>query len=177
MKRVFIWLGGAIVVAGLSGWGLAAWQDLARRKQAVTTSEERLAAEAWVRQLGALVASADRVVIAAETAQPGEGVEVRDAKWIRHFGAVLATVPVGRRSACLCAGWRTATFYAGTKRLGSIAAIHGNQLRISLPEHGGDYSTDAAHWAAVDTALEMFDVPGLVPVLPHVPGSMVPKGC
>lgn len=101
-----------------------------------------------------LIRSADVARVRGEMEAESAGVVVRDIGWIRRLSHALTEVRLGEPVGCLCSGWQTAYFYREGKFLASIAAIHGNQLRIFWTGGGGDYPIDEASWRAVKAALE-----------------------
>ena len=108
----------------------------------------------------ALIASADRVGIRGENEKEAADVVVRDSKWIQRVSEVIATIPLSGRGACLCSGWRTAYFYMADRLVISVAAIHGNQVRIYWPEDGGnwgggDFRMSEERWKALSAALNV----------------------
>ena len=103
----------------------------------------------------AMIAHADRVCFRGEMEKVGDEVVVRDREWIRAVSDAVATVPFASRVSCMCSGWRTAYFYKGDQLLVSVAAIHGNQLRIHWDVSGGDFPIDEDHWKAVQAALDL----------------------
>ena len=105
-------------------------------------------------RVAALIASADHVGFRGEDEKKNKEVIFRDPEWIRRLSEAVANVSVTSRVSCLCSGWRTAYFYKGDERVVSLAAIHGNQLRIYWKESGGDFPIDAAQWKMVSTALK-----------------------
>jgi hypothetical protein len=105
-------------------------------------------------RVAALIASSDEARVRGEIEKQPAEVTVRDAEWIRQVSVAFAARSLPRSTHCFCIGWRTTYFYKGGQLVVSIAAIHGNQLRIHWPGGGGDYPIDEAHWQAVKQALE-----------------------
>jgi hypothetical protein len=113
-------------------------------------------------RIAALIAKADRAGIHSEMEAQQAEVVVSDPQWIRKIGEVIAGVRFTKMVSCLCTGWRTAYFYKDGHVLVSVAAIHGNQLRIQWTDGSGDYWTggggdfpvDEADWKAVSSALQ-----------------------
>ena len=108
-------------------------------------------------RVAALIASADEVSIRGEGKETKGEIIVRDPKWIREVSEAIAATRLPRSSHCFCTGWRTAYFQQKGQFVISVAAIHGNQLRIHWSEGGGDYEISEADWKAVAQTLE---VPG-----------------
>lgn len=106
-------------------------------------------------RMAALIASADEVTLRGEGAKDTEGVVVRDLAWIRQVSEAVAATSLPRAASCFCIGWRTAYFKQKGEPVVSVAAIHGNQLRIHWSEGGGDYVINEADWKAVKQALEI----------------------
>ncbi len=117
-------------------------------------------AESFAEHISVLVASADGFVIRREMSPKEreavirEGKWMRDANWIRHVSDVIARTPLAEMNHCMCEGWTTAYFYRKNEMIVSIAAIHGNQVRIYTEKGGGDIPVDEAAWKAVKLALE-----------------------
>lgn len=108
----------------------------------------------------ALIASTDRVGIRGESEKEAAEVVVRDAEWIRRVSEAVAALPFSGRTNCFCAGWRTAYFYKDGQKAISVAAIHGNQIRISWTDDdghflGGDYPLSEEQWKVLCEALEL----------------------
>lgn len=106
-------------------------------------------------RVAALIASADEVSMRGEGAETKGAVIVRDPKWIQQVSAALAATHLPRSGSCFCVGWRTAYFQREGQFVVSIAAIHGNQLRIRWGEGGGDYEISEADWNVVKQVLEI----------------------
>jgi hypothetical protein len=113
-------------------------------------------------RIAALIAKADRAGIHSEMEAQQAEVVVSDPQWIRKIGEVIAGVRFTKMVSCLCTGWRTAYFYKDGHVLVSVAAIHGNQLRIQWTDGSGDYWTGGGGdfpvaeqgWKAVSAALQ-----------------------
>lgn len=105
-------------------------------------------------RVAALIASADHVGFRGEDEKKNKEEVLRDPEWIQRVSEAVAKVSVTSRVSCLCSGWRTAYFYKGDEWVVSLAAIHGNQLRIYWKESGGDFPIEAAQWKMVSAALE-----------------------
>ena len=105
-------------------------------------------------RVAAMIAECDQAEIGSEQTKDEGAVVVHDHAWIKNVSEIIAAgkLPVSR--ACFCTGWRTAKFTKNGAFLVSLAAIHGNQLRIHWLEGGGDYKVEAAYWEAVTKALE-----------------------
>ncbi len=106
-------------------------------------------------RMAALIASADEVNIRGEGEKEADGVVVRDLAWIRGVSEAVAATSLPRTVHCFCIGWRTASFRKNGERVISVAAIHGNQLRIHWDGGGGDYEVSEADWTTVKQALEL----------------------
>jgi len=106
-------------------------------------------------RIAALIAGCDEVRIRGELQEKTDGFVVRDPGWIKHVSETIAATSLPRTVSCLCEGWRTAYFMKNGKQVVSMAAIHGNQLRIHWDEGGGDYEIGEADWKAVKEALEI----------------------
>jgi hypothetical protein len=106
------------------------------------------------RQVATWIATADRVSFRGEEQKKSEATLLRDPQWMQRIGDAIAAVPISKRDNCLCAGWRTASFYKGDEMVVSVAAIHGQQLRIYWQGSGGDFATDEGHWKTVSAVLE-----------------------
>jgi hypothetical protein len=105
--------------------------------------------------VAALIAGSDEVHIRGEGAKETEGIVLRDSNWIQHVSQVIAATSLPHSGSCFCIGWRTAYFQQKGRLVISVAAIHGNQLRIYADGVGGDYKTSEADWKAVKQALEI----------------------
>jgi hypothetical protein len=110
--------------------------------------------KAHASRIAALIAGSDQARIRGET-EKGDEIVVRDLEWIRKVSEAIATVPLSGSTSCFCIGWRTAYFQKNGQFVVSVAAIHGNQLRIHWKDEGGDYPIDEASWKAVQQALEL----------------------
>jgi len=106
-------------------------------------------------RVAALIASADEVSIRGQGNETKGEVIVRDPKWIRQVSEAIAVTRLPHSGHCFCTGWRTAYFRKNGEQVISMAAIHGNQLRIGWDEGGGDYEIGEADWKAVKQALEI----------------------
>ena len=106
-------------------------------------------------RVAAWVASADEVSIRGEGKETKGEVIVRDLEWIQQVSAALAATRLPRSNHCFCTGWRTAYFQQKGQFVISVAAIHGNQLRIHSEEASGDYEINEADWEAIKQALEI----------------------
>lgn len=104
--------------------------------------------------VAALIASADQVGIRGNMEKQAAEVVVRDSNWIRQVSKALAAASLPRSVHCFCTGWRTAYFYKDGQVVVSVAAIHGNQLRVHWTGGGGDYPIAEDQWQAVKSALE-----------------------
>lgn len=105
-------------------------------------------------RVASLIESADHVIIRQDLNPKDEKtVVISDAAWIRNVGVAMAAAQLGRSVHCLCIGYRTAYFYVGDKLVASVAAIHGNQLRLSWSGGGGDYPIGEANWETIAAAL------------------------
>ena len=105
-------------------------------------------------RIASLIASADSVRIRGELEKKEDENVVRDLSWIQQVSEVIATTPLSESVACLCIGWNTVYFYKGEQLLVSVAAIHGNQLRIHCDGDSGDYPITEAQWSAVKAVLD-----------------------
>lgn len=112
-------------------------------------------AETLAQRAAALIASADSAGICGEMEKKEKEVVVRDAKWIRDVSEVVGKSDISGSVACFCSGWRTVTFYKKGEFVVSLAAIHGNQLRIFSQKGGGDFPIAEARWNAVKAVLEV----------------------
>ena len=112
-------------------------------------------AETLAERAASLVARADSAGIRGESEKKEKEIVVRDSKWIRDVSEVIAKSGISESVVCFCAGWRTITFYKNGEFVVSIAAIHGNQLRIYSKEDSGDFPIDEARWKAVKAVLDM----------------------
>lgn len=154
MKRNGFLLLAVCVLSALAGWGAAnarvRYKDWASRKDAMA------AALRPAEQIASLIASADHVDIRGENAdlEKEKTIVVRDPKWIRQVSEVMRTTPIAHPTACLCTGWRTAYFYRNGELAVSLAAIHGNQLRIFSKGASGDFPVDQVRWSLMNSALE-----------------------
>lgn len=110
-------------------------------------------------QVAALVASADEVSIRGEGKETKGEMIVRDPQWIHQVSEAIAATRLPHSGHCFCTGWRTAYFSKNGEQVISVAAIHGNQLRIHWDEGGGDYEISEADWKAVKRALEIPGTP------------------
>jgi hypothetical protein len=111
--------------------------------------------KAHAARIAALIASSDLARIRGEEAKKGDEIIVRDPEWIRRVSEAIAAVSLSESTSCFCIGWRTAYFQQKGEVVVSVAAIHGNQLRIHWKDEGGDYPIDEASWKAVSQALEL----------------------
>jgi hypothetical protein len=100
-----------------------------------------------------MIATADVARVRGEMEAESTGVAVRDREWIRAVSRAIADVRLGAPNGCLCCGWRTVYFYRDGRLLASVAAIHGNQLRIHWGGGGGDFPIDETSWHAIKAAL------------------------
>lgn len=114
-------------------------------------------------RVAALIAGTDRAGLRGEQEKPADEAVVSDPAWIRRFSEAMAATPLPRADTCFCAGWRTVYFSKDGQPVVSVAAIHGNQLRIHWPGGGGDYRVDEARWKAVKQVLDSVPVPGPTP--------------
>jgi hypothetical protein len=113
-------------------------------------------------RISALIAKADRVGIHGEAETERAEIAVPDPLWRQRVGQAVAGVRFTNTVSCMCTGWRTAYFYKDGHVLVSVAAIHGNQLRIQWTDGSGDYWTggggdfpiDEPDWKAVSAALQ-----------------------
>ncbi|MBI2814317.1 MAG: hypothetical protein HYX71_08540 [Opitutae bacterium] len=122
-------------------------------------------------RIASLIASADNVRIRGELEKKEDEIVVRDLSWIRRVSEVIATTPLSESVACLCIGWNTAYFYKGEQLIVSVAAIHGNQLRIHCDGDSGDYPITEAHWSAVKAVLDRGVKAPTVPAEPKTAGK------
>lgn len=106
-------------------------------------------------RIAALIAGSDQARIRGEAENKTDEVTVNDPEWIKQVSAAIAATSLPRSTHCFCIGWRTAHFYKVGQLAVSVAAKHGNQLRISWPGGGGDYPIDEARWNVVKQALEL----------------------
>jgi hypothetical protein len=137
-----------VVISALSGWGLAYYRHCDRVAKAWA------AEHAEAKRIATLIASANSAGIRDEMKKQEEDMIVRDAKWIHSVSEAVAATVISRKECCLCCGWRTAHFYRNGQQVISIAAIHGNALRIYWGDGGGgDFPVDGASWQAVKAAL------------------------
>jgi hypothetical protein len=129
-----------------------------------------------IERAATLIASADSAGIAGEMDKKEKEIVVRDSKWIRDVSEVVAKSGISDRVACFCIGWRTARFYKNGEFVIAVAAIHGNQLRISSNQESGDFPIDEARWNAVKAVLAAKNAadPDLEPAVPSGPGSKEP---
>jgi hypothetical protein len=102
-----------------------------------------------------LILSADYVVIRGDMERVASGALVDDRSAIESFARVLSTTPLNEAHCCFCCGWSTAYFYKKGEMVYSIAAIHGNQLRVYSLQGGGDFTVDEVHWNAVHDMIEI----------------------
>ena len=100
------------------------------------------------------IASADLAQVRGES-DKGPGVVIRNREWIRQIGNAIRGTLRLRSDQCLCAGWRTVYFYRDGRLVASVAAIHGNQLRVHSPAASGDYPVRPEQWQRVQAALEL----------------------
>jgi hypothetical protein len=111
-------------------------------------------AETLAERAASLVARADSAGIRGESEKKEKEIVVRDSKWIRDVSEVIAKSGISESVTCFCFGWRTITFYKNGEFVVSVAAIHGNQLRIYSNEGSGDFPIDEARWKAVNAVLD-----------------------
>ncbi|MGC4074775.1 MAG: hypothetical protein QM760_20185 [Nibricoccus sp.] len=111
-------------------------------------------AETLAERAANLIASADSAGIRGEMDKKEKELVVRDSKWIHEFSEAIAKSEISKSVACMCAGWRTVTFYKDGEFVVSVAAIHGNQLRIYSKNDGGDFPIDEAQWKVVKALLD-----------------------
>lgn len=121
--------------------------------------------------VASLIAQADRVEITLSNPLANETLSVVDKDWILSVSKAVEKAPLAGKVSCLCTGWRTATFYKAKQMLVSVAAIHGNQLRIYWTNGGGDYAIDEASWKKVKEALK---APKEMPSVPKLPPEQLP---
>lgn len=112
-------------------------------------------AETLAERAASLVASADSAGIRGEMDKKEKEVVVRDSKWIREVSEAIGKSGISGSVACMCIGWRTVTFYKNGEFVVSVAAIHGNQLRIYSKKGGGDFPIDEAQWKTVKALLDV----------------------
>ena len=79
---------------------------------------------------------------------------ITDQDWIHRMKAAMGRIPLGDSDHDLSIGWRTADFYHDNEFLISIAAIHGNLLRLLSSRGGGDFPVEPAQWQTIDTLLK-----------------------
>ena len=131
-------------------------------------------------QLSALLATADHVIIKGEMEKTGS--VVTDRRWIRRMSEEISRLKLEKGDYCLCCGWSTAYFYKRETLLGSIAPIHGDQVRISSEIGYGDFIIPEERWNALK---EVFNekksanqrpqgTPGRVPSSSTEPGPGAP---
>ena len=101
-----------------------------------------------------LISSSEYVIIRGDMDRVASGALVDDKGLIELFAHVMASTPLSGAHCCLCSGWSTAYFYKKGEIVCSIAAIHGNQLRVYSPQGGCDFTVDEAHWNAVHDLIE-----------------------
>lgn len=129
--------------------GHEAWDDLLTPPR-----DERAEGDlALAFESAALIATADFARIGDEAGPTVRDVPVRDARWIRTVAEAMAEAPLIRSDHCFCLGWKTTRFYRRGEFVMSLAAIHGNQLRITTEHGSGDFPVEAAHWQRVSDAL------------------------
>ena len=139
-----------VVIAAVSGWGLAYYGRCAR----VAKAWEAEHAEA--KRIAKAIATADSAGIRGELEKQEEEVMVRDAKWIHAVSDAVAAAVISENRCCLCIGWRTAHFYRNGRQVISVAPIHGNALRIYWGDGGGgDFPVEEASWQAVVESLKL----------------------
>lgn len=154
MKRNVYLLLAVCVFAAAAGWGAANARAFYRER---TSQREAMAsANRSAERVAALIAGADHAGIHGEIADLGEEETsvIRDPKWIHQVSEVMRTTPIAHPTTCMCTGWRTAYFYRNGEVVVSLAAIHGNQLRIHSKDVSGDFPIDEVRWALVSAALE-----------------------
>ena len=138
-----------VVICISSGWALAYYRHCDRVAKAWAADH------AEAKRIATLISSADSAGIRDEMKKQEEDVIVRDAKWIHCVSEAVAATAISEKVSCLCCGWRTAHFYRNGHQIISVAAIHGNQLRIYWEGGGGDFPVDEANWKTIVTALEI----------------------
>lgn len=103
-----------------------------------------------------MVLSADKVVFRQEMGNAVAGGEpfVTNRAWIERVGKALGQTPLLQSNQCFCIGWNTSFFYREGKQVYSLAAIHGNQLRLGSLDGTADYTVDEKHWKAIADLLK-----------------------
>lgn len=145
MRRILLLVVVVAIAPAFAGWGVAAWQAH-RRGQAARSFDS---SSTFAARVAAAVATADAVAVGTELSPSSSARAIADPAWQHR----LSTALLDRPFVCLCAGWRTVSFYRNGALVVSVAAIHGHQLRIRLAGGGGDYPVDAATWDEVNTLL------------------------
>ena len=102
-----------------------------------------------------LISSADYVIIRRETDRAASGALIVDKNVIGKFAEAISKTQLTGSHQCFCTGWLTAYFYKDGKVVYSIAAIHGNQIRVYSEQSGGDFTVEAAQWNAMHDLIEL----------------------
>jgi hypothetical protein len=100
------------------------------------------------KRLSVLFAGADQVVFKGEMEKSGR--TDTDREWIARMNGRIAQLSLDDGDYCLCCGWMTAYFYRKGALLGSLAPIHGNQVRIMSQVGNGDYKIPEDQWKAIN---------------------------
>ena len=116
--------------------------------------DEVTGAQRSAHRVAELIVSADVAKLDGESEDDSASVVVRDAAWIQGVARSLRSVSLGEPVHCLCTGWQTASFYREGRLVARVAAIHGNQLRMSWGVESGDFPIDEGSWKKVSAALE-----------------------
>ena len=101
-----------------------------------------------------LIAAADEVLITSESRGESVNRSVFDRDWIHRVSKAVGQSQISRKTHCFCIGWGEVVFFRQKKILISIAAIHGNQLRISSDIAAGDYPINEARWKVISAVLD-----------------------
>ncbi len=101
-----------------------------------------------------LIAAADEVLITSESRGESVNRSVYDRDWILRVSKAVGQSQISRKTHCFCIGWGEVVFFRQKKILISIAAIHGNQLRISSDIAAGDYPINEARWKVISAVLD-----------------------
>jgi hypothetical protein len=96
-----------------------------------------------------LIAKADRVILKGEN-ENAESLE-SDVEWVRRISQQISLLKLGEPNSCLCCGWMTAYFYEKEHLLGSVAPIHGNQIRVSSAVLAGDFEIPEEVWRVFES--------------------------
>jgi hypothetical protein len=104
-------------------------------------------------RIAALIRGSEMAGIRNEMGKPSDEIKVQDAEWIQQVSEAVADTSLSKSVRCFCIGWRTAYFYKDGQVTASVAAIHGNQLRLRWGDETGDYPINETEWKAVEQAL------------------------